>query len=176
MGIAVDQAAGTCGIVMEAMEASLLDVITDGDFLAHVGWSGALLAIAADVAMGMEYIHKNGVLHRDLKPANVLIDATWNAKIADFGTMTRVADDIPEVERLAGTPPYMAPESIAKAAYNTSTDVWGFGCVLSHMDRAPRRTRRSACKTTRSLAVIGRSTHRSTRCRRRRAGAGEGAR
>ena len=133
MGIAVDQAAGTCGIVMEAMEASLLDVITDGDFLAHVGWSGALLAIAADVAMGMEYIHKNGVLHRDLKPANVLIDATWNAKIADFGTMTRVADDIPEVERLAGTPPYMAPESIAKAAYNTSTDVWGFGCVLSHM-------------------------------------------
>ena len=85
MGIAVDQAAGTCGIVMEAMEASLLDVITDGDFLAHVEQLRRRLLAIADVAMGMEYIHKNGVLHRDLKPANVLIDATWNAKIADFG-------------------------------------------------------------------------------------------
>lgn len=34
---------------------------------------------------GLKYIHSGGVLHRDLKPSNLLVNASCDLKIADFG-------------------------------------------------------------------------------------------
>ncbi|KAH8043884.1 protein kinase [Aureococcus anophagefferens] len=39
---------------------------------------------AKDIAIGMAYLHKEGVLHRDLKSQNVLTNE-WRCKITDFG-------------------------------------------------------------------------------------------
>ncbi len=44
-----------------------------------------LLQIALDVAEGMDYLHKRGVMHRDLKPDNLLLNKEGRAVIADFG-------------------------------------------------------------------------------------------
>jgi mitogen-activated protein kinase 1/3 len=42
--------------------------------------------IMFDILMGLDYLHKSGVVHRDLKPANIMINLnTVCAKIADFG-------------------------------------------------------------------------------------------
>ncbi|KAH8084520.1 hypothetical protein JL720_8020 [Aureococcus anophagefferens] len=40
---------------------------------------------AKDIAIGMAYLHKEGVLHRDLKSQNVLLTNEWRCKITDFG-------------------------------------------------------------------------------------------
>jgi serine/threonine protein kinase len=50
------------------------------------------LALLADVASGMAFLHQHGCLHRDLKSANVLIGASKQApnvvaKVSDFGTL-----------------------------------------------------------------------------------------
>lgn len=43
------------------------------------------MSIAEEVAISLEYIHRQGVLHRDLKPGNILLPGTGGVKLADFG-------------------------------------------------------------------------------------------
>jgi len=138
MGIALDAAqTNTAGIVTELMQASLFDVIYDPSFRPYASWEASYLALASDVAKGMSFIHFSGLLHRDLKPANVLIDARWIAKVADFGAVRDRKGGVSyDVEEVMGTPPYMAPEILQSHQYEPATDVWAFGCVLSHMGTA----------------------------------------
>ena len=121
-------------IVMELLQASLLDVLYEPSFAPHAKWESALLSIASDVAKGMAYVHLHGFLHRNLKPCNILLDGQWVAKIADFGSAGGSGSD--EDEDLISTatfPPYMAPEIIQWLKFTQETDVWAFGCMLSHM-------------------------------------------
>jgi len=121
---------------MELMPASLLDVLhhhRQRDQLAT--WGASLVLIALDVAKGMAYLHAKDVVHRDLKPGNVLLTEQWVAKVADFGTALANFQYAGEAEGPVGTPPYMAPEAIAhtSGAKAKPTDVWSFGCLLTHM-------------------------------------------
>ncbi|KAM0944674.1 putative protein kinase TKL-Pl-4 family [Dioscorea sansibarensis] len=91
-----------------------------------------LIAIALDIARGMEYIHSQGVIHRDLKPENVLFDQDLCAKIADFG----IACEEAYCDKLAedpGTYRWMAPEMIKNKPYGHKVDVYSFGLVLWEM-------------------------------------------
>lgn len=91
-----------------------------------------LIAIALDIARGMEYIHLQGVIHRDLKPENVLIDGEFHLKIADFG----IACEEAYCDALAddpGTYRWMAPEMIKHKSYGRKVDVYSFGLILWEM-------------------------------------------
>lgn len=39
----------------------------------------------SEVIVGVDDMHKNGIIHHDLKPENLLIDATGHVKLTDFG-------------------------------------------------------------------------------------------
>ncbi|KAL6627240.1 hypothetical protein ACP70R_030966 [Stipagrostis hirtigluma subsp. patula] len=91
-----------------------------------------IIAIALDVARGMEYIHSQGIVHRDIKPENILFDENFCVKIADFGIACEesVCDLLVEDE---GTYRWMAPEMIKRKAYNRKVDVYSFGLLLWEM-------------------------------------------
>lgn len=87
------------------------------------------IAIALDIARGMEYIHSQGVIHRDLKPENILIDQDFCLKIADFG----IACEEAHCDTLAedpGTFRWMAPEMIKRKPYRRKVDIYSFGLLL----------------------------------------------
>lgn len=88
------------------------------------------------LVLGLRYLHRKGVAHRDLKGGNILIDRAGKVlKIADFGAAAHVKDRH-KFHRLAGTPPYMAPEVVRAneaQGYGLKCDVWSLGCVVVEM-------------------------------------------
>lgn len=91
-----------------------------------------LTKIAFQVALGMEYLHRNKIVHRDLKTLNILLDADNNACVADFGLSGKMKEEGFLVGG-AGTPNYTAPEILARIHYGSKVDVYSYAIVLWEM-------------------------------------------
>ena len=64
---------------------------------------------AAQIVLGLEYLHQNDIIYRDLKPENILLDDDGYICLADFG-MSKILNKQGVTDSLVGTPEYMAPE------------------------------------------------------------------
>lgn len=93
------------------------------------------LSICADVAAGLNILHRCGIVHGDVKSENVLIfthpEKRFLAKLGDFG-FSRAGDTSSVAVRLGGTRPWIAPEvlqPILKADLHL-TDVYSYGLLV----------------------------------------------
>ena len=84
------------------------------------------LRVIRDVAAGLAYAHRQGVMHRDLKPENILIFPDRRAAIGDFGVAKFVQVKSRFTE--AGTLGYMAPEQ-AYGRPKFASDVFSLGLI-----------------------------------------------
>ncbi|HEX7899490.1 MAG TPA: serine/threonine-protein kinase [Planctomycetota bacterium] len=94
----------------------------------------ARLALLEKAARGVAAAHVAGIVHRDLKPANILVTASGEPKVGDFG-LAHVLDTRSELTRTGttlGTPLYMAPEQVEgrPEAISPRTDVYALGAML----------------------------------------------
>lgn len=80
---------GQLFIVTELMSlGSLEGVLHDTNF--DISWQ-TRTSIGLQIALGMEHLHKRGMMHRDLKSANVVLDTSLKAKVCDFGLARKMA-------------------------------------------------------------------------------------
>lgn len=94
------------------------------------------LPILRDVAAALNYLHshRRPIIHRDVSSANVLLDpvrsdASWRAKLSDFGSANLIRLSTTPAE---GAVTYSAPE-VRTEARNQQTpkvDVYSFGVLL----------------------------------------------
>jgi serine/threonine protein kinase/tetratricopeptide (TPR) repeat protein/WD40 repeat protein len=94
------------------------------------GYYRAVARLGAQVADGLAYAHKQGILHRDVKPSNLLLDAQGTVWITDFGlAKAEGADELTQTGDIVGTVRYMAPERFDGQSLPQS-DIYSLGLTL----------------------------------------------
>jgi serine/threonine protein kinase len=86
------------------------------------------------IGSALLYLHQDWeqcVLHRDIKPSNVMLDASFTAKLGDFG-LARLVDHgrCSHTTVIAGTMGYMDPECMVTGRADAESDVYSFGVLL----------------------------------------------
>lgn len=89
--------------------------------------------IIQNVIKGLVHLHQKNILHRDLNPSNILMVSDFNAKIADFGLATFLADRDNKPHKSVGTLRYMAPEVLVGEPYGKPVDCWSIGIIYFTM-------------------------------------------
>jgi eukaryotic-like serine/threonine-protein kinase len=135
---------GQVALAMELVDGAGLDeLISRGPIAIEEA-----IAIATQIAEGVEAAHEKGIVHRDLKPANVKVRADGTVKVLDFG-LAKAWEEPAAPGDLAysptltghhtqagvilGTAAYMSPEQARGKPVDRRADIWSFGVVLFEM-------------------------------------------
>lgn len=122
-----------------------------------------LLDVVIRVCDAVIYAHDEGVLHRDLKPANIMVGHYGEVYVLDWGiALQGVTDgDRPRFvtnSTSAGTPAYMAPETIEGRDHllDVRTDIYAIGSMLYEIVAGrPAREEDGTLDTEAVLEIVG---------------------
>ncbi|CAL5415863.1 unnamed protein product [Camellia sinensis] len=119
---------------------TLLEIVPSGSISSLLGKFGSLpesviRMYTKQLLLGVEYLHRNGIMHRDIKGANILVDNKGCIKLADFGASKKVVElaTMTGAKSMKGTPYWMAPEVILQTGHSFSADIWSVGCTVIEM-------------------------------------------
>jgi serine/threonine protein kinase/tetratricopeptide (TPR) repeat protein len=118
-------------LVLEHIDGRQIDRFCDEEGLGIE----ARIRLFLDVQAAVAHAHANLIVHRDLKPSNILVTASGQLKLLDFGIAKLIEDEAERASTLthegtAMTPKYAAPEQVAGGAITTATDVYALGVLL----------------------------------------------
>ncbi|KAG8074149.1 hypothetical protein GUJ93_ZPchr0006g45371 [Zizania palustris] len=122
-------------LVYEYMPNGSLGEVLHGKKGGHLQWA-TRYKIAVEAAKGLCYLHHDcspPILHRDVKSNNILLDADFEAHVADFGLAKFLRGNAGGSEcmsAIAGSYGYIAPEYAYTLRVDEKSDVYSFGVVL----------------------------------------------
>lgn len=136
----VGEANGRAFIVMELVNGRPLDKVIPPDGLPPA----LVVRYGTQVASALAHAHDRDIIHRDVKTANIVINASGQVKVLDFGLAklpkrsdiaeaTGSMKSVTEPGAIVGTLAYMAPEVLRGEEADARSDVWSLGVALYEM-------------------------------------------
>ena len=115
-----------------------MDLCAGGELFYLLHQTGSLSEEAAkfyfaEILLGLEYMHKLGIIYRDMKPENVLIDIDGHIKLADFGLSKQDMGGDALANSFCGSPEYMSPEMLQGHGHSLPVDYYSLGAILFEM-------------------------------------------
>ncbi|WP_461027567.1 nSTAND1 domain-containing NTPase, partial [Streptomyces sparsus] len=112
--------------------------LVDGSDLRRVLGAGPLtprraVRVLAQVAGALDAAHEGGIVHRDVKPSNILIGASDDAYLTDFGIARPLDAEATRLTRTGsyvGSLDYISPEQLRGHEVTGTADVYALACVL----------------------------------------------
>jgi serine/threonine-protein kinase len=125
------EASGTAYVAMELVEGESLRRLIDDRKLTVA----RAIRIFDDVASALAYAHEEGVVHRGVKPSNIIVLASGEAKLVDFGIG----------QRGQASQRYLSPEQVRGDPVDARSDLFSLGVVFYEMlaRRAPFENKQS---------------------------------
>ena len=117
----------TAYIAMEFVQGRNLDQVLAGTPMLE---EAALHRIMDQLLGALSIAHEHGVWHRDIKPANLLLTASGQVKLTDFGIARIEHAGLTQVSSMIGTPGYMAPEQYMGEGVDHRADLFACGVLL----------------------------------------------
>lgn len=105
--------------------------------------TGEAVSIAAQIAIALDFAHRNKIVHRDVKPSNILLDPEGRAVLSDLGIAHALEGTrLTQTGTTMGTPEYMSPEQAEGKLLDGRADLYSLGIVLFEMltGRVPFQT------------------------------------
>jgi hypothetical protein len=125
-----DEDNGILYIALEYLQGrTLAEATQDGG---PMEWREAL-RITAALARALHHAHGHGVVHRDMKPANIMLLASGEPKIMDFGIAKAPHIELTSAGQLFGTPLYMSPEQALGQPVDGRSDLFSLGSIAYMM-------------------------------------------
>jgi len=129
----VGQRNGTPFLAMELLQGGTLEQLLQSG---RQFSSEEVIAIADQVALGLEAAHDRGIIHRDIKPANLWIQSpSERVKILDLGLAVAgsAVQGLARGDSVVGTPGYLSPEQARNETVDERTDLYSLGVVMYEM-------------------------------------------
>ena len=114
----------------------VLEYVPGGNLFSFVKNHGGTLSerhaqrIIKQCLEGIGHCHALNISHRDLKLEHILLDASMNVKIIDFGLACQSPPDV-QVTTYCGSLLYSSPEVLLQKPYFPQrVDIWALGVIL----------------------------------------------
>ncbi|CAK88379.1 unnamed protein product (macronuclear) [Paramecium tetraurelia] len=113
----------------------IMEFVPGGELFYHLKLQGRMTEkktkfYAAEILIGLDYLHKQNIIYRDLKPENILLDSEGHIKLCDFGLSKICYGNDMSAKTVCGTIEYIAPEVIIGQVYSKCCDWWTYGALL----------------------------------------------